>query len=147
MRWDQLTDTIERKLKDSPPPNYLVIHLGSNDLTTIKLKDLMSNIECSVLRLKTLLPRTKLIWSDILQRCYWHGATSQVKIEKTRIRINSFARGLVLKEGGFTIRHQTITVKEIALYRNDGVHLSNVGNAIFLNDIQGGLESIILASG
>lgn len=143
MRWEQLTNFVEKKLADSPPPNYMVIHLGSNDLTNLKTKDLICNIECSILRLRTLYPQIKLIWSDILQRCYWHGALSQVNVEGTRKRINRAAKSIMLKENGCIIRHNSITVKEISLFRHDGVHLTNSGNAIFINDVQGGVESCI----
>lgn len=146
MKWEDLSNILTDKLKDKLPPNYLVIHLGSNDMTSHKLKDLMSNIECTILRIKTLLPQTKIIWSDILQRCYWHGAKSQTKVEGNRKRVNSFARNFIRREGGFSIRHDRINVKQIQLYRHDGVHLSNLGNSIFIKDMQSGLAEIIKES-
>lgn len=143
MRWQQLEARVQRLLQQTPPPEYLIIHLGSNDLTSIKCKSLISDIECSILRFRALLPDTVLVWSDMLQRCYWHGALKPIKIEKARKRLNGATRKIFLQAGGKVISHPTITVKEASLFRNDGVHLSVDGNRIFLNDIQGGMETFI----
>jgi hypothetical protein len=60
---------------------------------------------------------------DMLQRLYWHGAKSTVKIEKARKRVNAAARSSFLREGGDYIRHPSISIRELSLYRKDGVHL------------------------
>lgn len=144
MKWDQFDGTLQSRLKECPPPDIMIIHLGSNDLTSTKSKELIVNIECSLLRLKALLPSTLLFWSDILPRCYWHGARFPKKIEKARKRVNSAVSSKFIMEGGGHIRHPSISVKEVSLFRHDGVHLSDHGNSVFVNDIQGGLENFAL---
>lgn len=143
MHWDQLDGCVDRLLKCNPPPSHLLIQLGSNDLVSMLQKDIISNMTCSVLRLRALLPRLTIIWSDILPRLYWHKARNPAKVDKSRKRINSALRSLVLMEGGRIIRHPNIMVGNTDLYRYDGVHLSKVGNAIYLNNIQGAFESFI----
>ena len=101
-------------IKIVPPPNIIIIHLGANDLTSVKGKEFMLNTECSILRLKTLLPSTFLFWSDMLQRLYWHGAKSTVKIEKSRKRVNAAARNIFLREGRGYIRHPSISIRELS---------------------------------
>ena len=79
----------------------------------------------------------------MLQSLYWHGAKSTVKIEKARKRVNVAARSFFLREGGGYIRQPSISIREVSLYRKYGLHLSKTGNAIFVNDMQGGLENCI----
>jgi lysophospholipase L1-like esterase len=139
-----LDTALQDHIKIGPPPNIIIIHLGANDLTTVKAKELILNIECSILRLKTLPPSIFLFWSDMLQRLYWHGAKSTVKIEKARKMMNAAARSIFLCEAGGYIRHPSISIRELSLYRKDGVHLSTTGNAIFVNDMQGDLNILYL---
>jgi hypothetical protein len=88
-----------------------------------------------------LLPQTKIIWSEILQRRYWHTAISGKAVEKSRKRVNLAVRNIVSSIQGYAIRHQNISAKEINSYRNDGTHLSDIGLRVYLNTIQGALES------
>ena len=63
-------------------------------------------------------------------------------VENSRRRVNTAAKAIFLNEiqKGFIIRHPNIRVTENVLYRYDGVHLSDAGNNLYLNNIQGGLE-------
>ena len=125
----------------------LIIQLGSNDLGIVKGKELIELIRCDILHLWTLYPDLKLIWSEILQRRYWHNANNQVTIETSRKRVNLAIKNIFLNEiqKGCIIRHPNITVKEKSLLRYDGVHLSDVGNNIYLNNIQGALEAFAIS--
>jgi hypothetical protein len=49
----------------------MIIHCGSNDLTEVKIADLIHDISADIIRFKLLLPNTKIVWSDILMRRYW----------------------------------------------------------------------------
>lgn len=73
---EELDPQILQLIKHKVPPNYLVIHLGSNYLVTPNLtsKKFIQVIQCSFLRYNALLPNTKLVWSHILPRRYWHRA-------------------------------------------------------------------------
>jgi lysophospholipase L1-like esterase len=124
----------------------LIIHLGSNDLGILKGKELIELIRLDVLRLRTLLPNVILVRSEILTRRYWRVANNQVAVENSRKRVNTAAKAIFLNEiqKGFIIRHPNIRVTENVLYRYDGVHLSDAGNNVYLNNIQGGLELCFL---
>ena len=66
LKWDALDRLIDQELKHSPPPDMLLIHLGSNDLTA---KDntavkFFREIQCSLYRYNVLLPSTKLPRED-----------------------------------------------------------------------------------
>jgi hypothetical protein len=82
-------------------------------------------------------PGCVIIWSHILPRLYWHGANNTRGIDKARKRINSKVERHVMQFGGKVIRHPDIVSEEIGLFRFDGTHLSDIGNDIFLNEIQG----------
>lgn len=95
--------TILQLIKPEVPPNYLVIHLGSNDLVTPNLpsKKFIQNIQCSFLRYNTLLLNTKLVWSHILPRRYWHRAplNTEKKDRQKRKRINKNISKFVTEMG------------------------------------------------
>lgn len=57
--------------------------------------------------------------------------------------VYSFIDPTVHAIGGATIRHTHIN-PDPALFQSDGVHLSPLGNNIFLNYLQGGLEAIVV---
>jgi lysophospholipase L1-like esterase len=134
---------IEISLLTQPLPQILIIQLGSNDLGIVKGKELIELI----LRLRTLYPGLKLIWSEILQRRYWHNANNQVAIETSRKRVNLAIKNIFLNEiqKGCIIRHPNKTVKDKSLFRYDGVHLSDVSNNTYLNNIQGALDAFAIS--
>lgn len=66
MKWKDFDSFFEsNKLKSNPPPYYLVVHLGSNDLGILPDLELYQNIKCSFLRCKFLVPNMSIIWSDM----------------------------------------------------------------------------------
>jgi hypothetical protein len=140
MQWHQLDPAIMDLLKRKAPPNYLMIHLGSNDLakSEITSKKLVEEIKCSLLRYNALLSNTTLVWSSILPRLYWHGVPVELgkKINKKRTNVNRRIRSFILDLGGAVISHDNITTYDISLFRYDGTHLSREGNSIYLHNIQ-----------
>ena len=96
---------IDLTLRKSPPPSFIIIQLGSNDLGLTKSWQLFTDIECDLLRLRALLPDIRIIWSDILQRRHWHNATDGKAMERARKRVNLLVRNLVLSFGGCVIRY------------------------------------------
>lgn len=142
-----LDTLIDTKMNSHSPPNIIVLHVGSNDLTEPNLtgKGLIENIKCSLLRYQALFKNVTIIWSSILQRRYWHFAPLNAgpEIDKKRKRVNSAICQFLLGNKGKVIKHDNIMAKEVTLYRTDGTHLSKSGNSIFLNNLQGGLESLL----
>ena len=49
--------------------------------------------------------------------------------------------------GGCVIRHSNIRASEKSFYRIDGTHLSNTGNEVYLNNIQGAIELFLSNDG
>ena len=147
MEWSHFDSFIEREIGKETAPNYILVQLGSNDLVNVKSKELIESINCSFLRLSLLAPNTTIIWSDILPRAYWHGAKSQKNIDMARKRVNSVVRSRVLQSNGRAIKHPNITFSDFTLFRFDGAHLTDLGNSIYLNNIQGALEIFLSGGG
>ncbi|CAG2241476.1 unnamed protein product [Mytilus edulis] len=136
MKWKDLDSSFESEIKKWPAPNYIFIHLGANDLVSMKSKELIENIKCSILRIKVFAPDIRIIWSDILPRPYWHGTLRPKLVEIARKRVNCAVRSFIKTEGQYISRYPAIKASEHNLFGHDGCHLSQVGIGIFLNNIQ-----------
>lgn len=68
-------------------------------------------------------------------------------MEKARKRVNLAVKNIVLGVGGYVIKHNNIRARDINLFRNDGTHLSDIGINVYLNTIQGALESFLSSNG
>ena len=70
----------------------------------------------------------------------WRGARDMFKVTKASRRVNKeICRGVSNGGLGSVIDHPRIQVSNADHYRKDGVHLSDAGLDIFLDDIRGGL--------
>lgn len=144
MKWSELSATVSRAREKYPLPAMIVIHLGSNDIGLRPCSDIIDDIKTDTLRFKLLFPNTRVIWSELLMRRYWHSATkSGTRLEKVRKRINTAIKNFYLTEGLAEIRHPNIRASEIDLYRFDGVHLTDLGNDVLLNNFEGALETFL----
>ena len=143
MLWNELKDSVEKKIKDLPAPGLLIIQLGSNNLGKRDIVVLIEDIQRDILRIKLLLPNTRIVWSEVLMRHYWHEANFGKAVELAPKRLNLAVKNFVLNEGHNVIRHPNIRARKKNLYRFDGTHFSDAGNAIYLNNIQGALEHFL----
>lgn len=146
MKWPELVPKIKQLTRNQQcnAPSIILIHLGSNDLVNTPCHTLYRTVSSDLRLIHELFPRTVIIWSDILPRLFWYGARSIPAIEKARARVNRKGREVTLQvAGGRVIYHNEITHNSPALYRHDGVHLSDIGNDIFITTIQGALEKFV----
>lgn len=141
----QLEGHLKRLKKYEDPPDYLLIHVGCNDIGNIKVGHLRNDIKNILQKLSKDMPSTKIIWSQMLPRIKWRYSLNNAAMEKARRRVNNSIASHVLKSGGFYIRYPDILGKEI-FFKEDGVHLSDVGNNIFINTLQGGIEEFLSSS-
>ena len=125
------------------PPKFLVVHVGANDLGNLKTKDLREKLIQAMTFISKDLPDTKIVWSQMLPRLKWRYSNDSKAMEKCRYRVNNAVANFILESGGYYIRYPDISRTE-NMYKSDGVHLSVIGNNIFLNSIQGGLEFFML---
>lgn len=142
MKWYQLLPRITALLREKSHPRVLIIHLGGNDLTSTPLKVLIEQIKCDLSKIQHMMPKTQIVWSDVTTRIRYKGANSNAKAEKARKTLNASVRPHVTKLDGFSVRHPLIIWTASHLFRKDGVHLSDRGNCILLQDWQDGLQGL-----
>jgi hypothetical protein len=61
-------------------------------------------------------------------------------MNRTRKRVNRFVRSHLLRRNCYILKHPDFYDMLPSLF-DDGVHLSHIGNDIFINGIQGALET------
>ncbi|XP_054836942.1 uncharacterized protein LOC129330780 isoform X2 [Eublepharis macularius] len=123
----------------APPPHFLVIHLGGNDLGWVKGKALTLQAQADLKFIGQRWPGVLIMWSAILPRRVWREALDHEGVERARRKANK-AMFKALGAGlGVYLPHPQIRDTYADLYRGDGVHLSFKGNEIFLNDLRQGL--------
>ncbi|CAG2216618.1 unnamed protein product [Mytilus edulis] len=137
-----LESTIKRLMKYEKAPKYLVLHIAGNDFGKTKLGFLRNEIKATLEKVQSYLPNSSIVWSQILPRTNWRHSISQDSMMACRIRINSAIASFVLKNGGHYIKYPDILPNSTFL-KEDGVHLTDLGNDIFLNNLQGALEMFI----
>ena len=71
-------------------PDFLVIHCGGNDLgdPDWPLAELIEHMSESITSLADLLPKTKLVWSQILPRKSYRYSSDLEAMERNRNRFN-----------------------------------------------------------
>ena len=90
---------------------------------------------------RSCLPSSMLVWSQILPRLKWRYSEILRAMDRCKNRVNSSIESFLMKNSGSYIRYPEIKANE--KFFEDGVHLSSLGNEIFLNTLQGGIESIV----
>uniref|UniRef100_A0A8W8IPF9 SGNH hydrolase-type esterase domain-containing protein n=1 Tax=Magallana gigas TaxID=29159 RepID=A0A8W8IPF9_MAGGI len=94
-----------------------------------------------------LLPNTLIVWSHILPRSNWRQSLSTIEGENSRRRINSAIATFVLKKlNGASIKYPDIQITQKRLFRLDGVHLSDLGNNIYINSLKNAIVQFVTSS-
>lgn len=139
-----LYDLREQLLRLSPPPVFLLVHLGTNDLVRIDEFALRQRVAVMLRDCLDWCPHLTLIWSDILPRVFYFGAHSQPALERKRRIINRWARSQCSKlPRTLCLHHPQFQWADFSLYHFDGVHFSPAGNRIFRSNIEQFLRSHI----
>lgn len=138
-----LSSLISSMPANAPPPAIIIVHLGTNDLLTIDVFSVRQSISLFMADLKAQFPDTIICWSDILPRVFYFGARSQRAMEQQRKVINRWARACSRRIGCQVLNHPQFAWTELSLYRFDGIHLSEAGNAVFCNNMAAHIKCIL----
>jgi lysophospholipase L1-like esterase len=145
MIWDNLYPTIQILLSSRSAPDVIVIHCGGNNIghASNTLRGLQKFVKATLADIAHLLPNTAIVWSHILPRIFWLNCIANAEGEKCRRRINSSCATFVIKSfpgRGASISYPDISPSHQALFRRDGVHLSELGNSLFVNTLSNALD-------
>lgn len=139
MRLHDINSAVSQMLDiHKSPPAIIVIHCGGNDIGQMPIHLINVNLKAIMSTLLIRLPKTLLVWSDILPRKLWRNEITHKKLEKCRQRTNSYIGNFMVDNSCATIHYPEIHESIEGLYR-DGVHLSTLGYDIMLNTLQGAL--------
>ena len=132
MSWVSFRHNMQLEVLFSPPPKGIFIHLGGNDVTTQSLCRIFTLIRSGLRYLRVAFPNTKIIWLDVLPRLIWVPGSKE---DKKRRRINRFGRQVVgtLKGEVLTCEIDNMTP---GFFRQDGIHLSQIGLEMLLDAIK-----------
>ena len=139
----KLRNQIDIMCRYEDAPEFLIIHVAGNDIGYVRLGYLQYLIKKDFDWLFKKFPNTLIIWSQILPRRKWRYSSNLDKMENTRLRINSTVAKYFLSKGGGYIHYPEIKANNTFLDEKDGVHLTSLGNEVFLNTIQGAIETFL----
>ena len=88
------------------------------------------------------IPPRNVVFSQILPRLKWRFSEDRRAMDLARRRINSAVATFVIGSGGQYVKYPDIYQHQ-QFFCDDGVHLNELGNSIFLNTLQGAIESFM----
>ena len=137
MSWSQFRHSIEANVLLSTPPKVVLIHLGGNDLVSKSQTFLRNIIQREIKYLSTAFPESVLVWVDILPRICWgpHSYAPGLLDAKLR-RINRWGRQQIRRHTRSDAISIDIDLETPGFFRQDGVHLSDVGLAFYVDAIR-----------
>ena len=139
----QIKSQIRMMKRFEDPPHFLILHVSGNDLGVVKVGFLRNNIKNIIRWILEELPNTTIVWSQVLPRLNWRFSQNHKAMMSCRYRINNTISAFALKHGGCYIRHPDIKPNHTIL-KPDGVHLTSLGNELFLNVLQGAIEYFVV---
>lgn len=139
MRWSQFMD-VAIKESHGWVPDILVVHLGGNDIATQPGKHLILSILADFREWRDKFPHCNIIWSTIIPRFTWRAECDPERLNRARRSINREVCRAVRSSFGSVVGHPGICLNKPELFRSDGVHLSDLGLQLFLEDLQRGLQ-------
>ncbi|CAN2390257.1 hypothetical protein PRIEUP_LOCUS293, partial [Pristimantis euphronides] len=133
MQWGRMLGEVQRFVNLDWKPNIIVLHAGGNDIGKRPCRELARDIKYDILRLWQLYPETIVAWLEIVRRKKWRNGG----------KVSRLVSAFVVRNGGITVRHRELEAPGANYWRSDGVHLTEVGLAFWLLNIQQGVERAV----
>ena len=112
MAWDELVPRIKYLLNFEDSPSILAMHCGGNSIGQVPLLDLRNQIGSSLWEIQSLLPSTRLVWSQILPWSSWRYSSNNMALNFSARRLNNFAAWLCIQLGGAYVKYPEIAWDE-----------------------------------
>ncbi|XP_078506937.1 uncharacterized protein LOC144767330 [Lissotriton helveticus] len=136
MRWGALLPWLAKMVPQRGCPDLLIIHLGENDLVQLSGLALLQLMQRDLDVLKGRLAGTCIAWTELVPRKVWRGAMKHGAIERARRKLNRAMRLYCGDNDIKVIAHEGIRLAEPLVFRDDGVHLSQLGNAYYMMEMR-----------
>ena len=117
---------------------YVIFQIGGNDIGCLPEYEWLSKVKNIVAFTAEHFPNYRMVWSDMLPRLKWRHCTLSAA-KKLVARLQRRARQHFY-QFGYVIRHPCITTD---LLDYDGVHLTTVGNAFLLAELEEGSKHFV----
>lgn len=142
LRWESVLTVFRREAARGPLPGVIVLHAGGNDLGTVPCRTLMEDIKRDIHVMRREAPGALILWSEIVPRFSWRQARDRRAVDRARIKVNRAVSKFVVETRGMVARHEDLE-NQRALFRGDGVHLTDVGTDFFNNLIRDRIEVLV----
>lgn len=131
-----------KKVSGEVDPDILVLHCGANDIGRVQLHILLSKVTEVLQGVRNLFPKSIIVWSQLLLRTSWRYSDNVLAMNRACRRLNSHAAKLCVEHKGYYIRHADINAGfyNSHILSHDGVHLSDLGNDLFLNQLRASID-------
>ena len=142
MRWHQVLLSLQF-MHSRVHPDFIIIHCGGNDLGNLRGISLIRMMKHDLIKIMELYPDSTVLFSTIAERQQWMWTTEfGPKFERARRNLNKVMSAFMRDYGMLSVRHFNICSAETSLFRHDGVHLTDRGNAFFLSNIRNAITSL-----
>lgn len=144
MKIHELYNILQGMVNIKGIPHIIVVHCGANDILSYSCGKLLYYMKVAfITMICNVAPGSAIVFSEMLPRLNWRYSFNDILVERTRRRINRGVRSYLLKRRCYIIKHPDFDDKYKGMFAEDGVHLSFIGNDIFLNTLQGALETCL----
>ncbi|XP_041464259.1 uncharacterized protein LOC121415177 isoform X2 [Lytechinus variegatus] len=131
---------LQERLRYSPIPTSIIIHVGSNDLGRYSAKECRQAVDNALNSTRALLPWCHICFSSILPRLYYYAQgrniTSQAAIDNVRKSVNKYAKRRIRRMHNASFINHMFNCHEHWYFNRDGIHLSDEGSDILINDFK-----------
>ena len=143
MTLKQVTHVLSFLLSSRNTPHYLLVHCGANDIGKLSTRDIMAEFDKLLQFTSQQMPKTKMIWSQMLPRKVWRYSNNNKAMEAAHRRVNSYIANRTLKSGGYYMKHPDLHLHNAPFFASDWVHLTEMGSDLFLNYVRATLIFVI----